>query len=573
MLKELLFILCFCFIISCSSENTSFSSSKNFQSKVSLPKPIVVDQKLNRKQTFIQLKQPGNILQIDWAFLFNLNRTLTNSEISSTTLIIHSECFLNSRNNSRKRFSSHTKRRAKRLIPLLSVLPKKILLLKSNDLIVCNFNFNAQNPYGASHRFALKSVTISKKNSEISNIQISKLPKDVYSYSISNNKTALKPAYVIFNSLKNYFIDSNAYSKTANSKYLSIDSFGLHCDHFNRYTQKPVRTNMLVLSQFFKTKELPDIQNHPIQSCRILAYHQNLVVALSSFFNLIFPHDPQINVYSAWDSFNQNYPGSYYEKISKERWKYDYIIKNPHPISIFLKIKPLSFPPKVEIMELFYHSNQSKFRYFKEAIEVSAEIYEKGSFIRELLPSKISNNLILELQPSQYAFIRVAINKSIEFCHPFKHPIRTVHWLGAILKSEQLRIQQVLSDPLSSEILYTAPNTVSNKTLFMFTPPLLSFAKNNIPSSLRFEAFPCSDRNTPNSPSRWLYLVNHKNNTLSFLISPSISAIDSKQVMLRWIWQFPYLQNTLLPNPKPLSIPMHHETSYFNRRSIDYMEP
>ncbi len=432
---------------------------------LSLPEPVLTDSTHKHSAIPItQLAQKKRALSINDVIVFK------NSQIphfKDIMLEVHTNCTLT--NTLLKDSIIYvTKKPLTTFIPLIELLPKKVLLANyKNNLVRCRFNFKAMyrhNPQGSSHIFHIESLI-----SNIENKHLIKIKTYLPNTPLLKRKEVTKDfPYILLDKipftsidiLKNNFLDK------------SIDSLKLHCKDVTVSSYKVQgedQINNIPLSVLFQSvlSNYLFSQNTPLQACRILAYHKNTIIAVSLTFNLLV-HPIKafkvtlkmfFNSVDDWLALKNQYP-----LVKKHQGVplYSYLIKNPNPFPIHVLIKGFS---KKKSMVHFYKIHYTKNIFYSH---MRYPVYWKVNTKNTSL-QKVKNYNIITLPAKKTLTLAVLTKKNIY--QPCSIPLdydEHVTWLkGFLLKTPIITMYHLLSPEI--KILLKKDNILFKKRIFKKT--------------------------------------------------------------------------------------------------------
>ena len=410
------------FLFSCHPKNQNTSNSSNF----SVPEPRVSDQlsisdpqKARFKLTEISvIKKPS--LRVNDNIVFSGIKNIEENEdaFNKVKLQIKTHCLIDDQQviieNYTRTFTPS--------IPIIELLPEEVLL--SHNTPSCSFSFKAENPQGAKHYFTVPQLPITEHHAHrfITIIDTSKIGK--------NNSP-----YLFVNKRKEYDISTG--HETA------MDTLNLKCHHLS--DSVALRSEQwFPFSAFSNELDHEIIHQNPYQKCRILGYNQDILVAASQVFYLVYPHQPP---YVSIETIDHN-PDNFYNYVMgiKEDNKsedvemdmYSYKINNPHsyPVTLWMSYRPN--------MDLDIHSLYQEVNYngmdYTEDDKMYLPFYVSNEFhinFRNIIVEQGQANaeytdkgLFLELQPQSTVKIPVFISED-NFCKKAQTGDE-VRWLGAL---------------------------------------------------------------------------------------------------------------------------------------------
>ncbi len=462
------------------------NASEKQNNKVALPEPFIVDNTNQRLRFPItKLTEKNNILYLNNSIVFNqLNLIMAQQEIANIQLTIESYC---STQNKTKVYQATFHRPLTRVIPLITILPEEIFLDDSMEVPICSFSFVAKNPSGASHYFKMPHAPVMNiHHSSNQFIHVIKAPKDRNISQKTSVKMSKDFPYMFFEKMPHFFISKTAYvASTGNSP--PINTLKLQCDHFS-LQRTGFSENTMQLSSFFKKNDmnmLPDTQTTPIQKCRLFAYHNKMLVAISLKFHLVFPHQPpSMKVVFKIQNSRKLYDQIQYSSGSVLLFSYDF--HNPYAVPVFLKIKNYFAPHSTQIKRrqtfqvtgLYYQQGNSFYR-SQEANIIWGEKITTNGGASSGLPS--GSSLLIKLEPNGSISFPMFLHQFTQLCS--SQELSGLHWLGAVFHLPRLEIQQVLSYQFNQHILSAMHPSKTylgqDKSFSVLAKPLSNFFNQN----------------------------------------------------------------------------------------------
>ena len=438
--------LCFFLLCSCGKiGDGKLHISNQVEDGIGLPEPTVGNRTPRFKLTQLAAVHEKFFTLNDSIVFTGLKEKMREKKsLRNVNLNIKSHCLLNKETVIIKQFS----RKLDQSIPLIELLPEKVLLYQGNNYPSCGFSFKAENKVGSAHHFELPQLPIMdyKKSRFIQFFSASKRIDESF-------------PYLIMDSISDYWLDIGTQKP--------IDNLNLVCSNFSLSLQ--IRPQQFVPVSVFPFNQLREKlkeeinKKKPVQTCRILGYMDKTLVGVSYVFYLhhsvptlyvsikddLFK-DKESSFYSEFMQLRSN--GSVKEKKDRPNVAlYSYSIRNSHPYPVYILIENYKKRKDKELLldfyGLYYNSRKGGFyvlhddSFYLDGIKtIRGQTFQK----------KVEDGTFIKLEPGSRIAFSVVLKKTFGLCKTKQKADEKIYWLGGIVKYPDLKIYQLVSDKIES---------------------------------------------------------------------------------------------------------------------------
>ena len=440
--------------------------------------------------------------------------SLKNIPVEEVTMSIKSHCII----HEKKVIIKEYQRQLTKEIPLIEILPQKVLLYQGTNTPSCGFSFKATHKSGSAHHFELPQLPI----------------KDYQkSHSLEINQAGIRHT----TPFSNVFIE-NLSQYYLNKKNNKVSYLKLICDDFELPLEVFEQEQFIPLSAFAydslpeETKTLIQ-EEKPVQICRILGYDKKplaeeetapapILTSTGAFFKLVHPTKPLV-VYKKphLESFSRT--DIYFEQINQylgepinfkrvvrniKRHKnhdllYSVVIRNnrSYPVPILIKnnkeepqanradhssdqppaLSETSKEPNLtKAYTLYFIDGYGRWTMYKTSLVQYAvrQNLQNGKSLK-----KTAKGEVILLNPSGELELSVLLKTAPGICQrelaPTGREIEDLRWLSTLFEYPDLNLFELaMSD---TETIPLEWNTVRKlkTTTFADSPFLTIFSKNN----------------------------------------------------------------------------------------------
>ena len=375
------------------------------------------------------------------------------------SLKVKSHCIFNTVEGKEQVLIRNYERKLTPSIPIIEILPAKVLLHKGIGYPACGFSFKAENKAGSAHHFEWPQLPIVDY-------------KDGRSFSVIHDKSVLPSLerskepflHVFAEHITDYTLNTGSENRIQNLQLICDDfslSLSLNQQQFIPFIAFPFDS----VSQ----ETMEDIHNfNPYQDCRLFGYSNKTLVGVSTSFKLVYSALRPVEIIKRNNpDFEFDGDVFYAQLLNSNKglkkslnglqlYSMEIFNHNQYPVYIFIKAQKAK-QAKVQSYSFYQLGTRDRpgnpifdkySHYTDDVVSVSLDTpkIKKG----EVVIKETQNGTLITMQAHAWIQLSVVLYEVPDICYVTKkaEDYHFIKWLGTLFKYPAFDIVQLVSDQL-----------------------------------------------------------------------------------------------------------------------------